>query len=234
MNMISKKITLILLSSLTYFFTGCRQDYVPTDDELADYGWVLFSQKNYIGARDWFKQAVEKDSSYMDGYCGLGWSNGKMGYADTAYNYLFQGKDLNYDDVRFPNQVNLPIDIIAGLVFASRAMGNDALTITYSQEFDFKQNQIQVALGDGSYRWKLKEFLFNSLEYNSKIDAQDVRLAWSTAQYNTGNFSDCVSNMRIIWEDAGVDTIFEPDILTVEGRDQIAKELEALQIKLSK
>ena len=67
-------------------------------------------------------------------------------------------------------------------------MGNDALTITYSQEFDFKQNQIQVALGDGSYRWKLKEFLFNSLEYNSKIDAQDVRLAWSTAQYNTGEF----------------------------------------------
>ena len=169
----------------------------------------------------------------MDGYCGLGWSNGKMGYADTAYSYLFQGKDLVYDDVRFPNQVNLPIDIVAGLVFASRAMGNDALTITYSQEFDFKQNQIQIELGDGSYRWKLKEFLFNSLKYNSKIDAHDIRLAWSTAQYNTGNFSECVSNMRIIWEDTGIDTIFEPDISTVQGRDQIAKELEALQAKLS-
>ena len=24
---------------------GCRQNYVPTDDELADYGWVLLARE---------------------------------------------------------------------------------------------------------------------------------------------------------------------------------------------
>ena len=53
------KIISILL--LAFIAINCRQDYVPTDEELADYGWILFSENDYIGARDWFKQAVEKD-----------------------------------------------------------------------------------------------------------------------------------------------------------------------------
>ena len=212
---------------------GCRQDYVPTDEELADYGWVMFSQGDYVGARDWFQRSIDKDSTYMDGFCGIGWSNGKLGYADTAYQYLYLGKDMTYDDIRFPNHVNLPIDIVAGLVFASSAIGDDSLSISYSQEFDFKQNQIQVDLGDGDFRWTLKETLFTSLGYDSKINAQDVRLAWSVAQYNSSQFIECVSNIRLIWEDADISGVFDPDISTVQGRNEIAKELEKLQLLLS-
>ena len=212
---------------------GCRQNYVPTDDELADYGWVLFSQRDYVGARDWFQRSIDKDSTYMDGYCGIGWSNGKLGYADTAYQYLYLGKDMTYDDIRFPSQLNLPIEFTAGLVFASSAIGNDSLTNAHSQEFDFKQTQIQVDLGDGSYRWTLKDVLFTSLEYDSKIDAQDVRLAWSMAQFNTSQFAECVSNIRIIRDDADISGVFDPDISTVQGRNEIAKELEKLQLLLS-
>ena len=98
---------------------------------------------------------------------------------------------------------------------------------------DFKQTQIQVDLGDGSYRWTLKYVLFTSLEYDSKIDAQDVRLAWSMAQYNTSQFAECVSNIRIIRDDADISGVFEPDISTVQGRNKIAKELEKLQLLLS-
>ncbi len=213
--------------------SGCRQNYVPTDEELADYGWVLFSQGDYVGARDWFQLSIDKDSTYMDGYCGIGWSNGKLGYADTAYQYLYLGKDMTYDDIRFPNQVNLPIDFVGGLVFASSAIGNDSLTIAYSQEFDFKQNQIQVDMGDGDFRWTLKEALFTTLGYDSNINAQDVRLAWSVAQYNSSQFIECVSNIRLIWEDADISGVFDPDISTVQGRNEIAKELEKLQLLLS-
>ena len=222
----------IILATLS-IGPGCRQNYVPTDEELADYGWVMFSQGDYVGARDWFQRSIEKDSTYMDGFCGIGWSNGKLGYADTAYQYLYLGKDLTYDDIRFPNHVNLPIDIVAGLVFASSAIGNDSLTIAYSQEFDFKQNEIQVDLGDGDFRWTLKETLFTSLGYDSKINAQDVRLAWSVAQYNSSQFIECVSNIRLIWEDADISGVFDPDISTVQGRNEIAKELEKLQLLLS-
>ena len=227
---------IIHISFILYILSiglGCRQNYVPTDDELADYGWVLYSQGDYVGARDWFQRSIDKDSTYMDGYCGIGWASGKLGYADSAYHYFYLGKDMIYDDVRFPNQVNLPIDIIGGLVFSSSAIGDDSLTIAYSQEFDFKQTQIQVDLGDGDYRWTLKAVLFNSLGFDSKIDAQDVRLAWAMAQYNSSQFADCVSNIRIIWEDAAIAGAFEPDISTVHGRNIIAKELEKLQNLLS-
>jgi len=226
-------LSFVIILSVFSIETGCRQDYVPTDEELADYGWILFTKGDYVGARDWFRQSIDKDSSYMDGYCGIGWSSGKLGYADTAYQYLFLGKDMEYDDIRFPNHVNLPIDIIGGLVFASSAIGDDSLTIAYSQEFDFKQSQIQIELGDGDYRWTLKKVLFTSLDFNSKIDAQDVRLAWAVAQFNSSQFEECVSNIRLIRDDINRNGGFEPDISTVQGRDQIAKELQALQIELS-
>ena len=115
------KITLTLF--LAFIVTNCRQDYVPTDEELADYGWILFSEGDFIGARDWFQQAVEKDATYMDGFCGMGWSHGKLGYVDSAYRYFNEGQDLTYDDVRFPTHENLKLDVLAGLAFAANAIG---------------------------------------------------------------------------------------------------------------
>tara|TARA_Y100001970_G_C14250657_1_gene871563 strand:+ start:4961 stop:5794 length:834 start_codon:yes stop_codon:yes gene_type:complete len=192
------RLRLPLTICLAFIVSNCRQDYVPTDEELADYGWILFSDGDYIGARDWFKQAVDKDPTYMDGYCGMGWSNGKLGYADSAYEYFDDGKDLTYDDVRFPNHENLKIDILGGLAFAGNAIGDDNLTIAICQEFEFEEQSIQNLKGDGNWRWSLKEKLFSSLDYDTQINTHDVRLVYAVAQFNKGNFENCSALLREI------------------------------------
>ena len=47
---------------------GCRQPVIPTEEDLAGYGWVLYEQGEYQEAREWFYDAVDKDSSYADGF----------------------------------------------------------------------------------------------------------------------------------------------------------------------
>ena len=37
---------IISILFLAFIATNCRQDYVPTDEELADYGWILFSEND--------------------------------------------------------------------------------------------------------------------------------------------------------------------------------------------
>jgi len=190
------KIISILL--LAFIAINCRQDYVPTDEELADYGWILFSENDYIGARDWFKQAVEKDPSYMDGFCGMGWSNGKLGYVDSAYQYFNEGQDLTYDEVRFPSHENLKLDILAGLAFAANAIGNDNLTVSICQAFDYEEETVQASKGDGEWRWTLKEKLFSSLDYDTQINSHDVRLVHAIANFNNGDFANCITHLNQI------------------------------------
>ena len=35
-------------------FNGCRQPVIPTEEDLAGYGWVLYEQGEYQEAREWF------------------------------------------------------------------------------------------------------------------------------------------------------------------------------------
>ncbi len=192
---------IIITVLLVFIVTNCRQDYVPTDEELADYGWILFSEGDFIGARDWFKQAVDKDPTYMDGFCGMGWSNGKLGYADSAYEYFNNGQDLTYDDIRFPNHENLKIDILAGLAFAGNAIGNDNLTVTICQEFAYEEESIQSSKGDGNWRWTLKEKLFSSLDLDTQINSHDVKLVHAISHFNKGDFEYCVPILKQINSD---------------------------------
>ena len=185
-------LTTILFLLLGLFATNCRQDYVPTDEELADYGWILFSENDFIGARDWFEQAVEKDATYMDGFCGMGWTNGKLGYVDSAYRYFNEGQELTYDDIRFPTHENLKLDILAGLAFAANAIGNDNLTVSICQEFDYEEESVQASKGDGNWRWTLKEKLFSSLDLDTQINSHDVRLVHAISHFNKGNFENVI------------------------------------------
>ena len=55
---------------------GCRQPVIPTEEDLAGYGWTLYEQGDYQEAREWFYDAVDKDSAYADGFNGIGWCFG--------------------------------------------------------------------------------------------------------------------------------------------------------------
>ena len=64
-----KKTNLILLAIVTIFSgMNCRGPVIPTEEDLADYGWVIYEEGNYEEAREWFRDALDKDPSYADGY----------------------------------------------------------------------------------------------------------------------------------------------------------------------
>ena len=65
------------------FLTNCRQPVIPTEEDLAGYGWTLYETGKYQEAREWF-YTVAKDSSYADGYNGIGWCFGKLRQADSV------------------------------------------------------------------------------------------------------------------------------------------------------
>ena len=97
----------------------------------------------------------------------MGWTNGKLGYVDSAYRYFNEGQELTYDDIRFPTHENLKLDILAGLAFAANAIGNDNLTVSICQEFDYEEESVQASKGDGNWRWTLKEKLLSSLDFDA-------------------------------------------------------------------
>ena len=70
---ILKQYKLIFFSGFIFFAMNCRQPVIPTEEDLADYGWTLYETGKYQEAREWFYDAVAKDSSYADGYNGIGW-----------------------------------------------------------------------------------------------------------------------------------------------------------------
>ena len=46
-----KKISLIALMLIV---TNCRQSVIPTEEDLAGYGWILYEAGEYQEAREWF------------------------------------------------------------------------------------------------------------------------------------------------------------------------------------
>ena len=108
---------------------GCRQPVIPTEEDLAGYGWTLYEQGEYQEAREWFYDAVDKDSSYADGFNGIGWCFGKLRQADSAAAYFHISQTKPFDPYDTPD---LDLDLYAGLTFAYSGMHVDSLVRTYA------------------------------------------------------------------------------------------------------
>ncbi len=73
---------------LLLVINSCRQEYEPQDSDFSQFGWRYYESGDYVGARDWFKEALKEDSSFADAYNGAGWSLGHLGLADSAEHYF--------------------------------------------------------------------------------------------------------------------------------------------------
>ena len=126
---ILKKYKLIFFSGFVLFSMNCRQPVIPTEEDLADYGWTLYETGKYQEAREWFYDAVAKDSSYADGYNGIGWCFGKLRRADSAAVYFHISQTKPFDSYDTPD---LDLDLYAGLTFAYSGMHIDSLVREYA------------------------------------------------------------------------------------------------------
>ena len=214
---ILKKYKLILFSGFVLFSMNCRQPVIPTEEDLADYGWTLYETGKYQEAREWFYDAVAKDSSYADGYNGIGWCFGKLRRADSAAVYFHISQTKPFDSYDTPD---LDLDLYAGLTFAYSGMHIDSLVREYAT-YVLVERPI---LGP----WKFS--------HDNKINHLDVRLELALADFNMGYFTSCRDNLQSIYNDSSYQSYpqntvesLTMNVETLLGRAELAQLLQSLQ-----
>ena len=212
-----KQYKLIFFFGFTLFFMNCRQPVIPTEEDLAGYGWTLYETGKYQEAREWFYDAVAKDSSYADGYNGIGWCFGKLRRADSAAVYFHISQTKPFDSYDTPD---LDLDLYAGLTFAYSGMHIDSLVREYAT-YVLVERPI---LGP----WKFS--------HDNKINHLDVRLELALADFNMGYFTSCRDNLQSIYNDSSYQSYpqntvesLTMNVETLLGRAELAQLLQSLQ-----
>ena len=212
-----KQYKLILFFGFTLFSMNCRQPVIPTEEDLAGYGWTLYETGKYQEAREWFYDAVAKDSSYADGYNGIGWCFGKLRRADSAAVYFHISQTKPFDTYDTPD---LDLDLYAGLTFAYSGMHIDSLVREYAT-YVLVERPI---LGP----WKFS--------HDKKINHLDVRLELALADFNMGYFTSCRDNLQSIYNDSSYQSYpqntvesLTMNVETLSGRAELAQLLQSLQ-----
>ena len=196
---------------------GCRQPVIPTEEDLAGYGWTLYEQGEYQEAREWFYDAIDKDSSYADGFNGIGWGFGKLRQADSAAAYFHISQTKPFDPYDTPD---LDLDLYAGLTFAYSGMHVDSLVRTYAA-------YVLVE------RPELGPWYFS---HDNKINHLDIRLELALADFNMGYFVSCRDNLQSIYNDTYFQSFpsnnpkaLTMNVETVLGRAELAQILQTMQ-----
>lgn len=213
------KHTTLVLGSLIFLILSfnCRQPVIPTEEDLAGYGWTLYETGEYQEAREWFYDAVDKDSSYADGFNGIGWCFGKLRQADSAAVYFLISQTKPFDPYDTPD---LDLDLYAGLTFSYSGMHIDSLVRTYAT----------YVLVD---RPELGPWYFS---HDNKINHLDIRLELALADFNMGYFVSCRDNLQSIYNDTYYQSFpsnnpqaLTMNVETVSGRAELAQILQSLQ-----
>ena len=233
MKYVLKHILLIMSTfACILVFPNCRGEIIPTEGDLASYGWVLYEGSDFDNARVWFGDAMRKDSTYIDSYNGMGWTMGHLRQPDSALHY-FEKYILDVNPNSFTEEW---LDIYAGLSFAYNAMGNDDKTREYCLQF-FDINNQNLILEEG--------WVFS---HNGEFDYFDVFVIKALSEFNLARWDDCETTINRIHDDPDAPN-FPPfeceqhknnsqgDYIgfdtTAVGREDMAYHIELLQVSLA-
>jgi len=226
--LIMKKIPIYILTvGMVLSFNSCRKQYEATEKDMADYGWLLFEKavgkSDYIDSKKWFTDSVNEDSTYMDGYNGLGWSNGILTDIDSSIFYFEKG--LKFSPNKF-DTTNVRYELWAGLCFANNAKGLDATAIAWG-------DSLIDGLSSGltTNKWV---FTHNNRNSKNKINHLDLRVTMAASNFAVGEFSKSVNHMQSILTELSGFTSFNPDVNLVSGRAELAVWIDSLSTILSK
>ncbi len=226
MNNIRKYAIILFVLGWVLGISSCRKQYKATEQDMANYGWFLFEKaatnSDYISSKSWFSKSIIEDSTYMDGYNGLGWSFGKLTDLDSSIYYFEKG--LRFTPSIF-DTTNIRYEIWAGLCFASNAIGQDSFAIIWG-------DSLIDALTGGltSTAWI---FSHNNTISNNKINHLDLRITMAASHFAEGEFSNSVTQMQTILTELSSTSTFNPDVNSVSGRSELAFWIDSLQTILS-
>jgi tetratricopeptide (TPR) repeat protein len=171
----------------------------------------MYEEHSFLDAREWFGDAIKKDTLYYDSYNGMGWTMGHLRMADSSVHYFekFLTMDTSFSNI---------LDFYAGLSFAYNALGKNTEARTNCNIFFGKQNPILDA------PWKFS--------HNQKINYLDVRLILALSEFRLGYFENCQASINKIYYVIEPSTIVDEDYMTVTGRSALAAHLATLQDQL--
>ena len=214
---------------LIILFAACRKEWSPTQQDMAEYGWTLYEQKNFPGSLDWFKNSVKEDKDYQDGYNGMGWSYGQNGFLDSAIWAFDIGlqkpRDLRLD-------ANVFYEILAGLTFAYSGLLNDSGYVIGDTNViyygDSLITMIDRTIGQSSW----------SFSHDSTTNYLDVHITASLSHFVLAEFDKSLKHVQAIesaTEYTSIYPVSDPfvvDIETVLGRKKLADRIDILQERL--
>ena len=202
-------ITMVML-----IFAACRKEWIATEEDMANYGWVLYEQGDYIASYDWFSNSVREDENYQDGYNGLGWTFGKLVELDSAV----QAFDVGLTKQQNPRMLDIVAhDIMAGLTFAHSALKHDSSAVAYGDSLIWLLEQ---QIGDKTW----------SFPHDSTTNYLDVHVTLALSYFVLSDFTESLEHVQAI--KTALNPASPPyvvDINTVKGRNQLAAEIEYLQ-----
>ena len=202
-------------------FNGCRQPVIPTEEDLAGYGWVLYEQGEYQEAREWFYDAVDKDSSYADGFNGIGWCFGKLRQADSAAIYFHISQEKPFAPYETPD---LDLDLYAGLTFSYSGMHLDSLVELYGTYVIVERQDLFI---EPYYGWSFK--------HEPTINHLDIHLEIALAKFTQGDFEGCryhlqeINNSQYYQNKGNANQALTMNVDTILGRAELAQILQTMQ-----
>jgi tetratricopeptide (TPR) repeat protein len=195
-------------------FAACRKQWNATEEDMANYGWTLYEQGDYLGSYEWFSNSVLEDMNYQDGYNGLGWSFGKLVELDSAILAFEEGltKPQNPRILE-----NVSHDILAGLTFAHSALKHDSSVVNY---------------GD-SLVWLLEQDADDktwNFPHDSTTNYLDVHVMLALSYFALSDFTESLEHVQAIKAALNpASPLWIVDTSTITGRDQLASQIEYLQ-----
>ena len=204
----------LYMAVLMLLFAACRKQWNATEEDMANYGWSLYEQSEYLASYEWFSNSILEDEHYQDGYNGLGWSYGKLVELDSA----IQAFEVGLTKPQNPRIVNIvAYDILAGLTFAHSALKHDSSAISYGDSLIWLISQ---QIGE-------KTWIF---PHDSTTNYLDIHVTLALSYYALSDFTESLENVQAI--KTALNPASPPYVVntnTVRGREELAAEIEYLQ-----
>ena len=202
------------MAVLMLLFAACRKQWNATEEDMANYGWSLYEQSEYLASYEWFSNSILEDEHYQDGYNGLGWAYGKLVELDSA----IQAFEVGLTKPQNPRMLNIVAhDIMAGLTFAHSALKHDSSVVAYGDSLIWLINQ---QIGE-------KTWIF---PHDSTTNYLDIHVTLALSYYALSDFTESLENVQAI--KTALNPASPPYVVntnTVRGREELAAEIEYLQ-----
>jgi len=205
---------LIGITMVMLIFAACRKQWNATEEDMANYGWTLYEQGEYLDSYEWFSNSIREDLDYQDGYNGLGWTFGKLVELDSAVQVF----DVGLTKPQNPRMIDIVAhDILAGLTFAHSALKHDSSVVHYGDSLIWL---IKQKIGE-------KTWIF---PHDSTTNYLDVHVTLAMSYYALSDFAESLGHVQSI--KTALNPASPPYVVnttTIVGRDQLAAEIEYLQ-----